>query len=614
MATIQVTYPGVYIEELPSGTHTITGVATSITAFIGRAVCGPINDPITIFGYGDYERLFGGLSANYPMSYSVQDFFLNGGSQALIVRLFEAPQAPATWDGDAARATATIQKALGDPTIASSDALVQTAQTLALGYSEQEPGNSVAQQFVAKVLDEANTAAQSTVTPKPRQSDVVKSIQTALAAFTPQTVTAPASKIDGSALLTVGGLQLKAANPGAWGNRLSAAVDTQGITADSALQYARYGIATSDLFNLTLTAVRPDGQPVVERYTSVSVKSGAPNAIDTVLQDASALALAVLPLPAVPPAAKSAGTGSGGYDSAGLDPEAFLGDQNAKTGLYALEKADLFNLLCIPPDTRPGDTDEYVYQTAVKYCQVRRAMLIIDPPAAWSGTFLQNPVLDPTSLGITGEVARNAAVYFPRVKKEDPQSDMQTYVFPASGIIAGVYAQTDLTRGVWKAPAGQDASLNGIKDLELSMTDAQNGSLNPVGINCLRNFPLIGPVVWGARTLRGSDQLADDYKYVPVRRLTLYIEESLYRGTKWAVFEPNDEALWSQLRLSIGGFMADLSRQGAFYGYQVLCDKTTTTQDDIDHGIVNVVVAFAPVKPAEFIVLQIQQMAGQTPA
>jgi phage tail sheath protein FI len=135
--------------------------------------------------------------------------------------------------------------------------------------------------------------------------------------------------------------------------------------------------------------------------------------------------------------------------------------------------------------------------------------------------------------------------------------------------------------------------------------------LNPLGINCLRSFPVYGPVVWGARTLRGADVLTDDYKYVPVRRLALYIEESLYRGTTFAVFEPNDETLWSRLRLGIAAFMENLERQGAFYGFQVTCDSTTTTPDDIQRGIVNILVAFAPVKPAEFIILQIQQQAGQ---
>jgi phage tail sheath protein FI len=136
-------------------------------------------------------------------------------------------------------------------------------------------------------------------------------------------------------------------------------------------------------------------------------------------------------------------------------------------------------------------------------------------------------------------------------------------------------------------------------------------------VNCLRNFPIYGSVVWGARTMRGADVAADEYKYVPVRRTVLYIEESLYRGTKWVVFEPNDAPLWAQIRLNVGAFMHDLFRKGAFQGktpqeaYFVKCDKDTTTQNDINLGIVNIVVGFAPLKPAEFVIITIQQIAGQ---
>jgi len=149
------------------------------------------------------------------------------------------------------------------------------------------------------------------------------------------------------------------------------------------------------------------------------------------------------------------------------------------------------------------------------------------------------------------------------------------------------------------------------------LTDGENGVLNPRAINCIRNFPVYGTVVWGARTLQGNDERGSEWKYVPVRRTALFIEESLYRGTQWVVFEPNDEPLWSQIRLNVGAFMQNLFRQGAFQGktpndaYFVKCDKETTTQNDINLGIVNIVVGFAPLKPAEFVVIQLQQMAGQ---
>jgi phage tail sheath protein FI len=250
-------------------------------------------------------------------------------------------------------------------------------------------------------------------------------------------------------------------------------------------------------------------------------------------------------------------------------------------------------------------------------------MLIVDPPIDWgrrAETAAANARAGLGDLNLSGTIARNAALYFPRVVQADPLRDRQNDVFVPCGIIAGVMARTDVQRGVWKAPAGQDAALNGIQGLQVNLTDDENGLLNPLGINCLRSFPIIGRVVWGARTLRGADQLADEYKYVPVRRTALFIEESLYRGTQWVVFEPNDEPLWAQIRLNVGAFMQNLFRQGAFQGktpreaYFVKCDKESTTQNDINLGIVNILVGFAPLKPAEFVIIKIQQIAGQIEA
>jgi len=183
--------------------------------------------------------------------------------------------------------------------------------------------------------------------------------------------------------------------------------------------------------------------------------------------------------------------------------------------------------------------------------------------------------------------------------------------------VAGIFARTDTQRGVWKAPAGLDAVLNNVPALSVDLTDPENGELNQLGINCLRVRIPAGRVVWGARTLQGDDRLASEWKYVPVRRTALFIEESLYRGTQWVVFEPNDEPLWAQIRLNVGAFMHNLFRQGAFQGttpkdaYFVKCDKETTTQNDINLGIVNIIVGFAPLKPAEFVIIKLQQMAGQ---
>ena len=178
-------------------------------------------------------------------------------------------------------------------------------------------------------------------------------------------------------------------------------------------------------------------------------------------------------------------------------------------------------------------------------------------------------------------------------------------------------ARIDASRGVWKAPAGLEAGIGGVQELKAKLTDGDNGILNPLGVNCLRTFAASGHVVWGARTLQGADSLASEWKYVPVRRTALFLEESLYRGTQWVVFEPNDEPLWAQIRLNVGAFMQNLFRQGAFQGttpkeaYLVKCDKETTTQTDINNGVVNILVGFAPLKPAEFVIIKIQQLAGQ---
>jgi phage tail sheath protein FI len=303
-----------------------------------------------------------------------------------------------------------------------------------------------------------------------------------------------------------------------------------------------------------------------------------------------------------------------GTDSAAITGTNLLGVRSAKTGLFALEDVDLFNILCLPRAADLGADDmRAVYAQAETYCEERRAFALIDvPESVDSLDEMQTWLLQNESLR-----HRNAAVYFPRVLSPDPLNDNRPRSLGASGTVAGLYARTDAARGVWKAPAGTDARLRNVQALGYLLTDPQNGALNPLGVNCLRTFPVYSHVCWGARTLDGADAQASEWKYVPVRRFTLYLEESLYRGTKWAVFEPNDEPLWAQLRLNIGAFMHNLFRQGAFQGtspreaYLVKCDKETTTQNDIDQGIVNILVAFAPLKPAEFVIIKIQQKAGQ---
>jgi phage tail sheath protein FI len=278
------------------------------------------------------------------------------------------------------------------------------------------------------------------------------------------------------------------------------------------------------------------------------------------------------------------------------------------TGVRLLDAVPIFNLLAVPGEADPGLTAELQ-----AYCARRRAFLIVDSAPGSAFATLQ---AGPDSL-TTGANAINSALYFPWLNALDPQQNI-TRPFPPSGFVAGLYAATDASRGVWHAPAGAGASLTGQSGPALNLTDAEAATLNTHAVNCIRHLPQIGTVVWGGRTLGGGDQVASEWKYVPVRRLALYVETSLDEGTKWAVFEPNNERLWAELRSSANTFMQTLFVQGAFQGttpaqaYFVRCDAQNNPQSSIDQGVVNILVGFAPLKPAEFVVIRIQQMTGQT--
>jgi uncharacterized protein len=538
--SVSLGYPGVRIREVQPSARSISGVATSITAFIGRAPRGTVQNPVTVRNFGDYERRFGGLSVDSMMGYAVRQFFLNGGSEALIVRLFHATE-PEEEDGN------------GD------------------GDGE-ENGNGNGDGDG----DHADGIARVELDPPTDNGSPL-----------------------GSALL------LRAENPGAWGNRLRAIVDHDTRDDDD------------DLFNLHIEEVEGSGTTLrvvqSEEHRNLSVDPNSARYYREVLENTSNLVRD--DSQADPPTSRPAETGDDGETfSGGNDGENITDGDVTANGLPALDDADLFNLLCIPPLAEDADILPNTWSEAAAYCEGRRAMLLIDPPSAW------NEPDDITAASVTNQVVNrsaNAALYFPRIRAADPLKENRPGTFVPCGAVAGVIARTDANRGVWKSPAGQEATLVGVTELEVKMTDDEQSTPNQLGVNCLRSFPVAGRVVWGARTLRGADSLADQWKYLAVRRLALYIQESLYRGTQWVVFEPNDEPLWSQIRLTLGTFMHDLFRQGAFQGtspsdaYFVKCDSETTTQSDIDRGIVNIIVGFAPLKPAEFVFIYIQQIAQQ---
>lgn len=417
-------------------------------------------------------------------------------------------------------------------------------------------------------------------------------------------------------------LKLKASNPGLWGKEFK-------IYIDGDVDQDKLEKEDDTLFNIVVKDKKTG--TILETFLNLSAKKESPRfALDVLEQESSLIRIdgdvpssrpPIDDLKAEPVFGIKDGSGSDGNP---VTPDEIMGASDKKTGVFALDDADIFNLLCIPTFGDENE-DEYIkkrsaaYAKALEYCETRRAMLIVDPLEKWDFDYIMNKGTKEFVKEVTTLIDRhkNAAIFFPRIKAPDPKQEYRLRSFDPSGAVAGVIARTDSQRGVWKAPAGIEATLIGVPDLTVQLTNEQNGELNPFGINCLRVMPDAGRVVWGARTMRGADSLADQWKYLPVRRMALYIEETLYRGTQWVVFEPNDEKLWSQIRLNVGAFMHDLFTKGAFQGtdpkqaYFVKCDNETTTQYDIDRGIVNIIVGFAPLKPAEFVIIKIQQITGQ---
>jgi phage tail sheath protein FI len=350
----------------------------------------------------------------------------------------------------------------------------------------------------------------------------------------------------------------------------------------------------------------------IETYRGVWLGGPAASAPDAMINGASALVT-------VAAAAGGFGTDLAAPASAGMTialPAGFATTFSAAdfVGVFdvnsSLDKVDIFNLLMVP-----GVSDNLVVSAALAFAERKRAFAILDPPPT-------APADGPGSIDTLMTAfpkSQNGALYFPYLMSTDPVTTKPISVAP-SGFVAGIYAATDASRGVWKAPAGLATLVgnttgpapNGL------MNDPQQGVLNLASVNVLRSFPNVGTVVWGARTLVANNDAYAQSKYVPVRRMTLFLEQSLLGSLRWVVFEPNDEPLWLAIRASIEGFLLGLFKQGALQGdtpskaFQVKCDATTTSAQDQQNGVVNIVVAFAPLKPAEFVVIKIAQLAGQT--
>jgi uncharacterized protein len=653
------TYPGVYIEELNSGVRPLAGVPTAIAAFVGYTARGRDQRATTILSWADFEREFGGLNAESDLSYAVQHFFQNGGGQAVIVRVPKSDAVAAQIalkEGSSNSAkvsftlTAISRGAWGNAIVADVDYDGDGSGNFNLALTDLASGTSerwrdlslstASPRFVEAVLNDPANGSRLVAVKVPASNPGARPLQSGIVGAD---FTVTATSITGLANDKNYVVKVSANRPAGKIANLDVTLIQQNETLPTSV------VALARLlerrFNEALGAALPGAAVKVDVAGGLALRivpmfdpAVLPTATDTVLSLADgtvAGALAMLKLPSTDFNVGRYRLGTGTAEAAQRAPVAgangtqlpqsadLIGNAAAFTGLSALEKTDIFNILIIPDATRANPSDpntldagldpNAIYGAALDYCTKRRAFLLIDPPPnvnTVDGAFAW------ISSGLTVK-GSNAAAYFPRVRMADPLADYQLRTFGPAGAVAGLYARTDAERGVWKAPAGTDAQLRGVRGIVYKLSDGENGLLNPLGLNCIRALPVYGTLSWGARTRVGADVEASQWKYVPVRRLSLMIEESLFRGTQWVVFEPNDEPLWAQIRLNLTTYMHGLFRQGAFQGqtprdaYLVKCDRETTTQADIDRGIVNILVGFAPLKPAEFVVIKIQQLAGQ---
>lgn len=420
-------------------------------------------------------------------------------------------------------------------------------------------------------------------------------------------------------------MTITAANPGAWGNALrvgTAPTATGGFDLLIAEYAGGQRVRAETFRNLNLVPNDPANAATVlaqhSQLARLSNMTALPGPSDLATGPGHPVGVDDLTLVQMLPLTGGAdGVVPGEPAWAGSALAAFQGSAGAPMGISALDGIvpEIFNLMAIPEAPLMADLGVGIYAAAAAYCRDNLAFLLVDHPEANDG--VESILGWDISAFLGSDLARGAALCFPHIVRSDPLGGSREMA--ASGSIAGLMARTDGSRGVWKAPAGLDASLAGATP-SVMMTDRQQGRLNQRGINCLRAFPNIGTVNFGARTLAGADALASEWKYVPIRRTALFLERTLKSALPWVVFEPNDEALWAQIRLNVGAFMQSLFVRGAFEGaspreaYLVKCDGETTSQQDVNAGIVNILVGFAPLKPAEFVVVQLSLLAGRLAA
>jgi phage tail sheath protein FI len=495
--------PGVYVEEVSSGSKPIEGVGTAVAGFVGFAEKGPISEPTLVANWTQFTRTFGGFVDGAYLPHAMYGYFLNGGGTAYVVRL------PDVVDGST----------------------VDDAEPAAIPAA----GDGARPAFAVRALD---PAAKDAIT------------------------------------VQVG----DASEPG------------------------------DDAFRLD---VLRDGK-VVETFDNVTVKRGPQNVATVVakqsklisLDQAKGSALAaprkntVVPLSSPAPA------------PAPLSAASYVGDPLARTGIGGFEAIDEITMVLVPDlmsalerGLIDNDGVKAVQLAMIAHCELMSdRVAILDPPPGLNSQQIKEWRTD-----LAGYDTKYGTLYWPWVNALDPATGTVVQM-PPGGHVAGIWGRNDETRGVHKAPANE--VVRGVVSLQTVISRGEQEQLNPLGVNCIRAFPGQGIRVWGARTLSSDPE----WRYVNVRRLFNFIEESILNGTNWVVFEPNDEYLWASVRRVVGAFLQRIWRSGALIGssaaeaYYVKCDEENNPPESRDAGNLIIEIGVAPVKPAEFVVFRISQM------
>jgi len=640
-----LSYPGVYVEEVSSGIRPIESASTSTAAFVGLSEKGPDDEALRVTSWTEFQRHYGSYITGGYLAHSVFQFFNNGGRQCYIVRITRS---------DAASANVTVQNRATVPV----NGLVFSAKNkgawgnflyLQIEDGSSDSGNtfkiSIRKQVEVDLVpaDFLNIAPLEThdgLSMDPASAnyvvDVLSQNSTLINASIDAANTslqqgfhrggnAPSLPVAPNLSFQInldgdGYQQVTLAGPLANMTAVAAAVQTA-VTALTRLKTStpttaftgftcavvNAGLSTEHLLlssgtTATTSSVRVQNASANNAAVSLKLGEGNGGYSENGIADRRPANAASIQIGDAAVAAPVAAV------TLGSDGVAALTELSYSAGFTHLNNKTDFSLLAVP-----GVGSTTMVDQGMAYCQGRPLQDVFyvgemdqDDDTPSEAESFRNALTTPNSYG---------AVYFPWIKALDPTGvSAEPVLLPPSGYIAGLYARIDGKRGVWKAPAGTEATINGAVGLGINLTDTEQGNLNRINVNCLRRFASAGIVSWGSRTISSDPE----YKYVPVRRMAIMLRVSIYNGIQWAVFEPNDEDLWAALRLNIGSFMTVLFRQGAFQGnspskaFFVKCDGETTTQADIDLGIVNVLVGFAPLKPAEFVVVKISQKAGES--